>query len=52
VQKVAAEHSRDELNASEVWSDRIVTEIIPTSIFYPAEEYHQKYFMKKGGGKC
>lgn len=27
---------------------KIVTEITPSSIFYDAEEYHQKYFKKSG----
>jgi methionine-S-sulfoxide reductase len=29
---------------SQVYQDKIVTEISPLEVFYPAEEYHQNYF--------
>lgn len=30
----------------------IVTEVLPLSSYYPAEEYHQKYLKKNPGGYC
>lgn len=43
-QKAIAEQSKAETDASSLWSDPIVTEIEPLTIFYPAEDYHQNYF--------
>ena len=31
---------------------KIVTLIQPAGEFYRAEEYHQQYFYKRGGGRC
>lgn len=40
------ETSRDALAASGRFSQPIVTEILPRTAFYPAEEYHQDYYQK------
>jgi peptide methionine sulfoxide reductase MsrA len=34
------------LGKSGKFSKPIVTEILPARPFYPAEEYHQKYYLK------
>lgn len=34
-----------DLTAAGVWDDPIVTEITPLDRFYPAEDYHQEYFV-------
>jgi peptide-methionine (S)-S-oxide reductase len=45
-QKQEAIASRDALAASGVLKAPIVTQIVPASEFYPAEEYHQDYYIK------
>lgn len=45
-EKAAAEASRDALQASGRFKQPIVTEILPGATFYPAEDYHQDYYLK------
>ncbi|MDP9099557.1 MAG: peptide-methionine (S)-S-oxide reductase MsrA [Verrucomicrobiota bacterium] len=45
-EKKAAEASKEMLGKSGKFSQPIVTEILPAQPFYPAEEYHQKYYLK------
>jgi peptide methionine sulfoxide reductase msrA/msrB len=45
-QKKKAEVSRDNLGESGRYQTKIVTEIIESETFYPAEDYHQDYYKK------
>ena len=35
-----------EIERNHIWKDPIVTEVTPLDVFYPAEEYHQRYFER------
>jgi peptide-methionine (S)-S-oxide reductase len=51
-QKQAAETMKAELDASGRYRRPIATQIEPAPTFWRAEEYHQQYIMKRGGGGC
>lgn len=48
-QRRLAEASKAALEKSGKFSKPLSTEILPASRFWPAEEYHQKYYLKNPG---
>jgi peptide-methionine (S)-S-oxide reductase len=45
-QKAVAEQVIADLTGKKAYDDPIVTEIVPASVFYVAENYHQEYFRR------
>jgi peptide-methionine (S)-S-oxide reductase len=51
-QRAAALESKEKLASSGRYRNPIVTEILPATQFYRAEEYHQQYLEKRGLATC
>jgi peptide-methionine (S)-S-oxide reductase len=52
-QKATAEQVVRELEEEKLWRRKLVTQLVPFSVFYPAEEYHHDYFRRNpSGGYC
>jgi methionine-S-sulfoxide reductase len=47
-QKAAIERAIAETAASGEVKDKIVTQVVPFTVFYPAENYHQQYYQLHG----
>jgi peptide-methionine (S)-S-oxide reductase len=43
-QKKIAEQVIEEINRDKIWGKDVVTQLVPFTAFYKAEDYHQEYF--------
>ncbi len=48
----AARKAVEQASESGRWQQPVVTEVAPAGTFWRAEEYHQQYLQKNGGGFC
>lgn len=52
-QEAVAREVIKEIEQAGIWDAPVVTEVVPLTDFYPAEEYHQDYFRRNPGqGYC
>lgn len=52
-QKHTAEQVIHEITAQKLYPNKVVTEVVPFTNFYVAEDYHKNYFARNGGqGYC
>jgi peptide-methionine (S)-S-oxide reductase len=51
-QREAAEASKKALQESGRFKRPVVTQIVPAVTFWPAEDYHQQYLLKRGLANC
>ncbi len=48
-QKQAAEQAIAEITTQQVWPNPLVTTLEPLTAFYPADDYHQRYYAENQG---
>jgi len=48
-QRTSAQKMKEEIEKEKVYDNPVITEIVPFTKFYPAEDYHKNYFDKNAG---